>query len=91
MRLNCNRAHGKWSADGGGDSSSGGFEFGPLAVTRAHCPPPSLDERMAAHAAYIRSYLLKDGRLHLSLMADGDIYVWEPFDDTASQPPAGPG
>ncbi|MGA7964287.1 MAG: META domain-containing protein [Gammaproteobacteria bacterium] len=78
MRLNCNHASGTWSAEAGPDRSSGRFEFGPLAATRALCPPPSMDESIAAQAKFIRSYLLEDGRLHLSLMADGGIYVWEP-------------
>ncbi len=81
MRLNCNLANGKWSAKAGPDRSSGSFEFGPLAGTRALCPPPSLDERVVAQSQYVRSYLLKHGRLHLSLMADGGIYVWEPHPD----------
>lgn len=76
MQLNCNRATGTWSATPGSDAASGRFEFGPLAATRALCPPPSMDGSIAAQSAYVRSYLLKDGRLHLSLMADGGIYVW---------------
>jgi heat shock protein HslJ len=78
MQLNCNRATGTWKAKPSADSANGRFEFGPLAGTRALCPPPSLDERVAGQAQFVRSYLLKDGRLHLSLMADGGIYVWEP-------------
>jgi len=27
---------------------------------------------------FVRSYVLKDGRLYLSLMADGGIYEFEP-------------
>ena len=77
MRLNCNHARGRWSADPSGNGASGRFEFGPLAATRALCPPPSMDESVAAHAEFIRSYLLRDGRLYLSLMADGGIYAWE--------------
>jgi len=78
MRLDCNRATGTWSAQPGPDGSSGRFEFGPLAGTRALCPPPRLDERVTGQAQYVRSFLLKDGRLHLSLMADGGIFVWAP-------------
>ncbi len=78
MRLNCNRANGKWTAEPSADPSNGRFELGPLAATRALCPPPSMDEQIAAQSEYIRGYLLKDGRLHLSLMADGGIYTWEP-------------
>jgi len=76
MQLNCNRATGRWLAKAGSDDASGSFEFGPLAATRALCPPPSMDESIVAQSAYVRSYLLKDDRLYLSLMADGGIYVW---------------
>jgi heat shock protein HslJ len=76
MQLNCNRATGSWSAAPGTDATSGRFEFGPLAATRALCPPPSMDESIVAQSSYVRSYLLKDDRLYLSLMADGGIYVW---------------
>ena len=78
MHLNCNNAQGNWSAKPGSDGKSGQFTFGPLAATRAICPPPTMDEHIMAQAEYIRGYLLKDGRLYLSLMADGGIYVWEP-------------
>jgi len=78
MQLNCNRAAGTWTALPAGDGTSGSFELGPLAMTRALCPPPSMDASIAAQAEYIRSYLLRDGRLYLSLMADGGIYTWEP-------------
>ncbi len=80
MRLNCNRATGSWSAEPSADPSNGSFQFGPLAMTRALCPPPSMDEQIAAQSEYIRGYLLRDGRLHLSLMADGGIYAWEPIE-----------
>ena len=92
MKLNCNRASGPWSAEPAGDGSSGRFEFGPLAMTRALCPPPSMDEHIASNASYIRSYLLKDGRLYLSLMADAGIYVWEPdaSDSAAAEIPPAP-
>ena len=33
--------------------------------------PKVLDEMIAAQAQYIRGYLMKDGKLYLSLMADG--------------------
>lgn len=80
MKLDCNRASGTWTAEPGSDGISGRFGFGPLAGTRALCPPPSLDERITSQASYVRGYLLKNGRLHLTLMADGGIVVWEPAD-----------
>jgi heat shock protein HslJ len=80
LRLNCNSATGTWSAEPGADPASGRFTFGPLAATMAICPPPSMDEQVGRDTAYIRSYLLRDGRLFLSLMADAGIYAWEPDD-----------
>jgi heat shock protein HslJ len=92
MQLNCNRVTGSWSAEPGRDAASGRFEFGPLAATRALCPPPSMDESIVAQSTYVRSYLLKDNRLFLSLMADGGIYVWARDGGTpsAATVPAGP-
>lgn len=78
MRLDCNRATGSWSAQPAADGYGGRFEFGQLASTRALCPPPRLDERIVRDAQYVRGYVLRDGRLYLSLMADAGIYAWEP-------------
>jgi heat shock protein HslJ len=86
LRLNCNRANGTWSAEPSEDGQSGRFEFGPLSMTRALCPPPSLDEQIATQSEYIRSYLLRDGNLYLSLMADGGIYAWEPRSEETEVP-----
>ena len=82
MQLDCTRATGTWSVEPSEDGQSGRFEFGPLAMTRALCPPPNLDERIGRDAEYVRGYLLRDGRLYLSLMADAGIYAWEPLSET---------
>ncbi len=79
MRLNCNRATGTWTAEPAASGRSGGFEFQDLAATQALCPRPSMDEKIVKDAEYVRSYLLRGGRLYLSLMADGGIYAWEPL------------
>jgi para-nitrobenzyl esterase len=57
---------------------TGQIEFGPLALTRAMCPPGSLHDQWVKQWPYIRSYVVKDGHLFLSLMADGGIYEFEP-------------
>ena len=75
MRLDCNRATGTWSAEPGPNPSSGGFAFGPIAATRASCPPPSLGERSGARR--VRPVLPAEGwPAHLSLMTDAGIYTW---------------
>jgi heat shock protein HslJ len=79
LRLDCNRGMGDYQFAPAGDGSSGALTFGPIAATRALCPPPHLDERIARDMAQVRSYLLKDGKLYLSLLADGGIYEWAPL------------
>jgi heat shock protein HslJ len=78
LRLDCNRMAGTWQDSPAAGGSSGGLTFGPLAGTRAMCPPASLEPRIAKALPYVRGYLLKDGRLHLSLLADGGILTWAP-------------
>ena len=74
VRFDCNRGRGSWKSDGPGQ-----LLFGPLALTRAMCPPGSLHDQFVKHWFYVRSYVLEGGRLHLSLMADGGIYEFEPL------------
>jgi heat shock protein HslJ len=76
LRLDCNRGMGSYEISPVGDGSSGSLRFGPLAATRAMCPPPHLDEHIVRDLAYVHSYLLKSDKLFLSLMADGGIYEW---------------
>jgi heat shock protein HslJ len=78
-RIDCNRGRGTWTSSGAPH-----LEFGPLALTRAMCPPGSLHDRMVKHWPYVRSYILKDGHLFLSLMADGGIYEFEPASEQAA-------
>jgi uncharacterized lipoprotein YbaY len=72
-RLDCNRGRGTWTSSG-----ANGLTLGPLALTRAMCPPGSLHDRVVKDWSYVRSYLIKDGHLFLSLIADGGIYEFEP-------------
>lgn len=55
------------------------LQFGPLALTRAQCPPGSLHDRVVKDWEFVRSYILKDGHLFLALMADGGIYEFAPI------------
>jgi len=73
MRIDCNRARGAWKSPGPGQ-----LEFGPMAVTRVACPPAPLESRFAKDMGYVRSYVIRNHHLFLSLMADGGIYEFEP-------------
>ena len=78
FRLDCNRGTGDYTVKPASDGATGTISFGPIAATRALCQPPHLDERIARDMAHVRGYLLKDGKLCLTLMADGGIYEWAP-------------
>jgi len=86
FRLDCNRGMGDWKLEAASAASpeSGKLSFGPIAATRALCPAPHVDERVARDMAHVRSYLLKDGKLFMSLMADGGIYEWAPVQAAAT-------
>jgi heat shock protein HslJ len=73
-RVDCNRGRGTWKS-----SAPSQLQFGPLALTRAACPPGPLNDRMVKDFGFVRSYVIKNGHLFLSLMADGGIYEFEPM------------
>ncbi len=73
VRFDCNRGRGSWKS-----SSPGNLEFGALALTRALCPTGSLHDELVRQWPNVRSYVVKDGRLYLSLLADGGTIEFEP-------------
>ena len=76
VRFDCNRGTGTWKS-----SAPGQLHFGPLALTRAMCLNATMPDRLAKDWASIRSYVLKDGHLFLSLMTDGGVYEFEPLNN----------
>ena len=82
VRLDCNRGRGTWKSAGPNQ-----MQLGPLALTRAMCPPGSLHDRILKHWDFIRSSVIKDGHLFLSLMADGGIYEFEPVAASSATTP----
>jgi heat shock protein HslJ/membrane-bound inhibitor of C-type lysozyme len=73
-RIDCNRGRATWKSPGPSQ-----LRLGPLALTRAMCPPGSLHDRIVKDWSFVRSYVLKEGHLFLALMADGGIYEFEPI------------
>lgn len=71
-RIDCNRGSGTWKS-----SEPPRLELGPMALTRAMCPPGSLHDQIVRQLPYASSYVIKDGHLFLALMADGGIYEFE--------------
>lgn len=77
FQLDCNRGSTSYTM-GTTEPGRGTLTFSNLAMTRAMCPPGSLDSRIARDMGYVRSYTMQGDMLSLSLMADGGIYVWKP-------------
>ncbi|MCC7010499.1 MAG: LppP/LprE family lipoprotein [Acidobacteria bacterium] len=73
-RIDCNHGRGTWTSDG-----PNRLEVGPLALTRAMCPPGSLHDQIVRQWANIRSYVIRNGHLFVSLRADGGVYELEPL------------
>jgi len=86
FRIDCNRGNATWQASAAAEDS-GSLTFGPIATTRMACPQPSLDTQVSTALGYVRGYLLKDGQLHMSLLADGGILHWEPNPAETSEKP----
>jgi heat shock protein HslJ len=72
VRADCNRGSGSYRLEGRS------LTFGPMATTRAMCPPGSLSDRYLVQLAYVASWLERDGRLHLATRADGSILEFQP-------------
>ncbi len=75
VQADCNRARGTWTSE-----SPGQLVFGPMASTKAACPPGSLHDRYLAQFEWVRSYVMRDGHLFLATMADGAIIEFEPVE-----------
>ena len=72
-RIDCNRGRASWK-----ETPPSGLEFGPLVLTRAQCPEGSMHDQIARQWTSVRSFVIKDGHLFLSLMADGGIFEFAP-------------
>jgi len=76
MRVDCNRGAGTWQAEPSGPAG-GSLRIGAAAITRMMCPSQPLSDRLPQDFEHVRSYMIKDGKLYLNLMADGGAYQWE--------------
>ncbi|WP_226703813.1 SH3 domain-containing protein [Microbulbifer elongatus] len=94
MQLDCNLGSARWQHTPSSDPSNGQIEIGPVAATLALCPGTNLGSNLggkfAKDAPMLRGYMIRDGRLSLSLMADAGIYIFDPVPPKASTEDGGP-
>lgn len=69
LGIDCNRGNGTWISDKPGE-----LGFGPIASTRAMCPPESLHDPYLAHFERVSRYTIEDDHLFLRT-ADGEAYM----------------
>lgn len=77
FQLDCNRGKSTYKLEPSGDGSEGKLEFGPIASTMMMCPQPSLDGQVGKALSNVRTFLIKDGQLHLSQEADSGVLTWK--------------
>jgi para-nitrobenzyl esterase len=73
-RFDCNRGRGVWILNGPNQ-----IRFGPLEVTREACPTGPFYDHLIKRWPYVRSYVVKDGHLFLSVIDNGGTYEFEPI------------
>jgi para-nitrobenzyl esterase len=70
IRADCNRGRGGYTIDGGE------IGFGAIALTRAMCPPGSLDMRFVNALGQAVGWSIHEDRLHLDTAAGGSVLVF---------------
>lgn len=83
-RIDCNRGRGVWKS-----SSAPQLALSVPVMTRAFCGAGSMHDQLVKHLPLIRSFVIRDGHLFLSLQADGGIYEFEPITSLAPLAPIG--
>ena len=72
VQADCNRGRGTFDLEGSS------ITFGPIATTLMACPEGSIADRYLRNLGDVRSWLIQDGHLFLSLMMDAGIMEFEP-------------
>src|SRR3712207_525246 len=68
LRADCNRGSAPVASP-----SPGALSVGPMAMTRALCPPGSLSDRFARDVSRAVRYAVRGGELHLELPTDSGV------------------
>jgi len=75
FRLDCNQASAPWT---GGRNTSGELRFGAFTMTRAVCPPPSMDRTVVRALPDVNAFRIVRGQLVMALEVNGGSYTWAP-------------
>ncbi|GGD62311.1 hypothetical protein GCM10010990_09650 [Croceicoccus mobilis] len=79
LKLDCNNGTADWSA-GDAIEGKGILTIGPVAATRALCPPPSFGEELAADLPQASAYILSDKGDKLSIVTRHVLFRFKKAD-----------
>lgn len=80
VRADCNRGVGRYELDGVA------LTLAPLALTRALCPPDSIDSEFVRELSNVVSFVLNPDGLYLATAIDVSILHFTPAADPAPEP-----
>ncbi len=72
IRADCNKGNGKYTVSGPI------LKIGPIATTRAMCPPGSISDRYLQGLGIAASYRFRDGDLYVAMAMDSGILRFTP-------------
>ena len=71
--IGCQRAQGSWRASGRSE-----LQIAALALSGARCSSSPLHDHLVRNLGSVRSYVIRNGHLFLTLMGDVGVYEFEP-------------
>ena len=80
-RIDCNRVSGSWTS-----AKPGELRFSQLDMTRAQCEPGSLSDRILPQWTSVRSYVVRNGKLLLTLDGGRVAFEFEPATSRGAAP-----
>jgi para-nitrobenzyl esterase len=73
VQADCDAGTGLWSTP-----ERSVLKFSQLAIARGTCQPASMSYKFLRDVAHMNTYVVRNGRLHISLIADGGVYEFKP-------------
>jgi hypothetical protein len=76
FQIDCNRGQATWVVERVGDGHTGPLRFNGVAIGQSTCGPSPLGPRVAAALPQVRGYMIRNGRLYMSMDGDAGLLTW---------------
>ncbi|MDM0044456.1 META domain-containing protein [Variovorax dokdonensis] len=76
FQVDCNRGQATWQVDRVGDGHTGPLRFMGISIGQTTCGVSPLGPRVAAALPLVRGYMIRNGRLYMSLEGDEGLLTW---------------